>query len=63
MIWPLVCFIVLGSTMIHGFSTLAVSIGGHLARHEGERAPLIGAETEGLHGMVHNDSEAEDEQE
>ncbi|KAI4624628.1 hypothetical protein J4E83_004304 [Alternaria metachromatica] len=63
MIWPLVCFIVLGSTMIHGFSTLAVSIGGHLARHEGERAPLIGAETEGLHGMIHNDSEAEDEQE
>ncbi len=60
MIWPMVCFIVLGSTMIHGFSTLAVSIGGHFARKEGERAPLIGAEREGLHGMFHDDSEASD---
>lgn len=60
MIWPIVCFIVLGSTMVHGFSTLAVSIGGHFARKEGERAPLIGAEREGLHGMFHDDSEASD---
>ncbi|CAI9629068.1 unnamed protein product [Alternaria burnsii] len=60
MIWPIVCFVVLGSTMIHGFSTLAVSIGGHFARKEGERAPLIGAEREGLHGMIHSDSEASD---
>ncbi|EUC43755.1 hypothetical protein COCMIDRAFT_38344 [Bipolaris oryzae ATCC 44560] len=60
LIWPIVCFVVLGSTMIHGFSTLAVSIGGHFARKEGERAPLIGAESEGLHDMVH-DEEVETE--
>jgi NhaP-type Na+/H+ or K+/H+ antiporter len=57
LIWPIVCFIVLGSTMIHGFSTLAVSIGGHFSRKEGERAPLIGGEVEGLHGMVFDENE------
>jgi NhaP-type Na+/H+ or K+/H+ antiporter len=57
LIWPIVCFVVLGSTMIHGFSTLAVSIGGHFSRKEGERAPLIGGEVEGLHGMVFDEDE------
>ncbi|RAR00915.1 ORMDL-domain-containing protein [Stemphylium lycopersici] len=64
LIWPIVCFVVLGSTMVHGFSTLAVSIGGHFARKEAERAPLIGAESDGLHGMIHDEeetSEIEDE--
>jgi len=65
LIWPIVCFVVLGSTMVHGFSTLAVSIGGHFARKEAERAPLIGAESDGLHGMIHDEeetSEIEDEE-
>ncbi|KAF1831968.1 Na(+)/H(+) antiporter 2 [Decorospora gaudefroyi] len=57
LVWPIVCFIVLGSTLIHGFSTLAVSIGGHFLRKEGERAPLIGAEREGLHGMIFDEDE------
>jgi NhaP-type Na+/H+ or K+/H+ antiporter len=61
LIWPIVCFIVLGSTMIHGISTLIVSIGGHFSRHEGERAPLIGAEQEGLHGMVFDEGELDGE--
>ncbi|CAI6320475.1 unnamed protein product [Periconia digitata] len=52
LIWPIICFVVFGSVIVHGLSTLAISIGGHFARHEGERAPLIGAEREGLHGMV-----------
>jgi NhaP-type Na+/H+ or K+/H+ antiporter len=51
-VWPIICFVVLGSTLVHGLSTLAISIGGHFSRHEGERAPLIGAEREGFHGMV-----------
>jgi NhaP-type Na+/H+ or K+/H+ antiporter len=60
LIWPIVCFVVLGSTLFHGLSTLAISIGGHFARHEGERAPLIGAEREGLHGMVFDEDEDQD---
>jgi NhaP-type Na+/H+ or K+/H+ antiporter len=60
LIWPIVCFVVLGSTLFHGLSTLAISIGGHFARHEGERAPLIGAEREGLHGMVFDEEEDQD---
>ncbi|KAF2759304.1 Na(+)/H(+) antiporter 2 [Pseudovirgaria hyperparasitica] len=51
-VWPIICFIVLGSTMVHGLSTLAISLGGHYARKEGERAPLLGGETERLAGMA-----------
>ncbi|KAH7397053.1 Cation/H+ exchanger [Phaeosphaeria sp. MPI-PUGE-AT-0046c] len=57
MIWPIVCFIVLGSTLFHGLSTLAISITGHFSRHEGERAPLIGAERDGLYGMIFDEGE------
>ena len=57
LIWPIVCFVVLGSTLVHGLSTLTISIGGHFARHEGERAPLIGAEREGLDGMVFDEEQ------
>jgi NhaP-type Na+/H+ or K+/H+ antiporter len=57
LIWPIVCFVVLGSTLFHGLSTLAISIGGHFSRHKGERAPLIGAEREGLHGMIFDENE------
>jgi NhaP-type Na+/H+ or K+/H+ antiporter len=57
LIWPIVCFVVLGSTLFHGLSTLAISIGGHFSRHKGERAPLIGDEREGLHGMIFDENE------
>jgi NhaP-type Na+/H+ or K+/H+ antiporter len=57
MIWPIVCFIVLGSTLFHGLSTLVISIGGHLSRHESERAPLIGAERDGLWNMIFDEGE------
>lgn len=60
LIWPIICFVVLGSTLVHGLSTLAISIGAHFTRDKGERAPLIGAERDGLSGMVF-DSEDEDE--
>ncbi|KAK8255505.1 Na(+)/H(+) antiporter 2 [Phyllosticta capitalensis] len=56
-IWPVVCFIVLGSVMVHGLSTLAISVGSHFARKEGERAPLIGAETGRFEGLVSDESE------
>ncbi|EKG10011.1 Cation/H+ exchanger [Macrophomina phaseolina MS6] len=61
-VWPIVCFIVLGSTMVHGLSTLAISVGSHYTRKEGERAPLIGGETEGFEAMVHEGDEDEVEQ-
>ena len=54
-IWPVVCFIILGSTMVHGLSVAAISVGSHYSRVTGERAPLLAGETEGLHGMVHDD--------
>lgn len=57
LIWPIVCFVVLGSTLFHGLSTLVISIGGHFSRNKGERAPLIGAEQEGLHGMIFDEGE------
>ena len=48
---PVISFIVLGSTMVHGLSVAAISVASHYSRKEGERAPLLGAETEGLSGM------------
>lgn len=60
MIWPVICFFVLGSTMVHGLSTLAVSVGLSVKRPNGERAPLLGAETDGLEGMIHSETEESD---
>ena len=62
-IWPVTCFIILGSIMVHGLSVAVISIGGHFTRKSGERAPLIGGETEGLHGMVHDGEEDNEESE
>lgn len=63
LIWPVVCFVVLGSTMVHGLSVLVISLGGHFSRRTEEQAPLLGGEQDGLFGMVHdNDSCDEDGQ-
>lgn len=51
-VWPVICFLVLGSIMVHGLSAMVMSVVGHFARHEKERAPLIGGETERLYGMA-----------
>ncbi|KAI4133550.1 MAG: hypothetical protein LQ347_002129 [Umbilicaria vellea] len=61
LIWPVVCFIVLGSTMVHGLSVAAISVSSHYSRREGERAPLIGGESDGLEGMVHEGGGGESE--
>ncbi len=60
-IWPVVSFVILGSTMVHGLSVAAISVGSHFMRREGERAPLIGGETEGLMSMVHEGGGGESE--
>lgn len=60
-IWPVVCFIILGSIVVHGLSVAGISVVGHLMRKEGERAPLLGAETDGLSGMVHEGGGGESE--
>jgi len=60
-IYPVVLFIILGSTMIHGLSVAAISVSGHYTRKEGERAPLIGQESDGLSAMVHEGGGGESE--
>ncbi len=47
--------------MVHGLSVVAISVGGHFSRGKGERAPLIGGESEGLEHMVHDDGGVESE--
>ena len=54
LIWPVICFVVLGSTMVHGLSVAAISLGSHYGRKEGERAPLIATENENLAGMEYD---------
>lgn len=60
-VWTVVSFVVLGSTMVHGLSVLAISVGSHYTRKEGERAPLIGGESDVLHGMDHEGGGGESE--
>lgn len=52
-VWPVICFVVLGSIMVHGLSAAVMSVASHFSRKEDERKPLIGAETDRLYGMVH----------
>ena len=61
LVWPVICFVVLGSTMVHGLSVMAISVGGHLRRKAEERAPLLGAETDPLDAMVHDAGDGESE--
>lgn len=60
-VWPVTCFVVLGSTMVHGLSVAAITVSSHYSRREGERAPLIGGEADGLTGMVHEGGGGESE--
>ncbi|KAF8865224.1 Sodium/hydrogen exchanger [Acephala macrosclerotiorum] len=63
LVWPVICFVVMGSTFVHGLSTVAISVGGHFARNKGERAPLLGQETEGLEAMDHGGGNGDSEPE
>ncbi|KAF2719653.1 Sodium/hydrogen exchanger [Polychaeton citri CBS 116435] len=62
-VWPVVCFVVFGSTLVHGLSTLVLSIIGHFSRPKDERASLLAAEDDPLDGMVHDYRGSEDEDE
>jgi NhaP-type Na+/H+ or K+/H+ antiporter len=53
LVWPVICFVVLGSTIVHGLSTVVISLGGSIARKSGERAPLLGQDTDALEHMDH----------
>ena len=54
-VWPLVVFIVMGSTLVHGLSVAAMSVANHLWRDKSQRAPVLAAETDPLGGMVHEE--------
>jgi len=62
-IWPIVCCVVMCSTLVHGLSVLALSLASHFRRGKGERADALAGETDPLHGMDHEggggDSEPE----
>ncbi len=63
LVWPVICFVVLGSTVVHGLSTVAISLGGSFSRKRGERAPLLGQETDDLENMIHDSGDEESEPE
>jgi NhaP-type Na+/H+ or K+/H+ antiporter len=54
LVWPVVCFMVLSSTFVHGLSVVAISLGGHYSRKPDERSRLLGGETDDLDAMDHN---------
>jgi sodium/hydrogen antiporter len=63
LVWPVICFVVLGSTFIHGLSMVAISLTGSISRKSGERAPLLGQETDALAHMDHDTGDGESEPE
>lgn len=63
LVWPVICFVVMGSTFVHGLSTVAISVGGSISRKRGEKAPLLGQETEGLEAMDHEEGNGDSEPE
>jgi NhaP-type Na+/H+ or K+/H+ antiporter len=62
-VWPVICFVVLGSIMVHGCSAAVMSVVGSLARRPKDRDPLLGGERERLYGMQEDDEEGEGEEE
>lgn len=63
LVWPIVTFVVLGSTLVHGLSVAVLTVWIHFfARKPGERARGVGAEEEPLDGMVHDEEEDEEAQ-
>jgi sodium/hydrogen antiporter len=56
-IWPLVSFIVFGSTLVHGLSVLVMSGYSHLKRPPHTRASFFAAETDPLEGMEHEEGD------
>lgn len=63
LIWPVISFIVFGSTMVHGLSVAATSVMIHFNRKKEDRASSIAAETEPLGGMFHDEEEDDEEEE
>ena len=57
LIWPIVAFTVLGSTLVHGLSVLVMSGYSHLNRPANERASFFADETDPLQGMVHEEGD------
>lgn len=62
LIWPVICFVVLGSSMVHGLSVLIISLVSHFSRKEDEQAPLLGGERQGFFGMVHDHEDETDDE-
>lgn len=58
-IWPVVCFVVFGSTFVHGLSVLALSIIAHFRRDPKDRASILAAETDPLEGMEHEQGDGD----
>lgn len=57
MVYPIVMFVVLCSTYVHGLSVLGMSLASHFRRKQEDRAPIVGAETEPLNEMDHDHSD------
>lgn len=61
LIWPIVTFVVFGSTLVHGLSVAAISLIVHFRRARTQRSQEIAGERDPLAGMVHEGSEEDDE--
>lgn len=63
LIWPIVTFVVFGSTLVHGLSVAAISLFVHFRRGHEHRSHEVGGERDPLDGMIHEGSEEDSEEE
>lgn len=61
-VWPVICFVVLGSIMVHGCSAAVMSVVSSLVRQPKERDPLLGGEQDRLYGMQDDQVEENDDE-
>lgn len=60
-VWPVVCWVVFFSIMVHGFSPLFMALTSHFSRHPNKRSPLVAGEEDRLGGMFDENEEIEEQ--
>lgn len=62
-VWPIISFVVFGSTMVHGMSVLFMSLFTHFSHTKDVRAPLLDPETDPVESIERDAERYRDEPE
>lgn len=62
-VWPVISFVVFGSTLVHGLSVLALSLFTHFTDSKEVRAPLLDSDTDPVENIEREAEQYRDEPE